>query len=271
MFFVKLHEIQKMKISPLEIRQKTFEKNFRGYDKEEVDAYLLALSQEWERVMDESKELKLKVVNAEKEVQKLRDVETTLYKTLKTAEDTGINIVGQANKTAELLTKESQMNAEAILSEARTKARYMFEDAEEKVRNVHYQAINKVNEIVIEIKSLESQKQNLVQEMKQMANSLLDKANIASANSHVPDFNKMLFKEEFQHSVNKPEIVKEIIKVKEEVIQPNTVLKTLPEEENIEEESIDEVIEEELEEIIVLGPKKTTETKQVISFFDQIS
>ncbi|MBC7388408.1 MAG: DivIVA domain-containing protein [Opitutaceae bacterium] len=249
-----------MKITPLEIRQKTFEKNFRGYDKEEVDAYLLALSQEWERVMEESKELKLKVLNAEKEVQKLRDVETTLYKALKTAEDTGVNIVGQANKTAELLTKESQMNAEAILSEARTKARYLFEDAEEKVRNVHFQAINKVNEIVIEIKSLESQKQNLVQEMKQMANSLLDKANIASANSHVPDFNKMLFKEEFQHSVPKPEPVKEEIKKERIVEKPITI-----------EEKITEVIEEELEEVIVLGPKKITESRQVVSFFDQIN
>ncbi len=253
-----------MKISPLEIRQKTFEKNFRGYDKEEVDAYLLALSQEWERVMEESKDLKLKVVNAEKEVQKLRDVETTLYKSLKTAEDTGVNIVGQAHKTAELLTKESQMNAEAILSEARTKARYLFEDAEEKVRNIHYQALNKVNEIVIEIKSLESQKQNLVHEMKQMANSLLDKANIAAANSHVPDFNKMLFKEEFQHSVPKPDSIK-----KDEVIKEIIVSKTeIKEETVIEVEEVDE--EDELEEIIVLGPNKITESKQVTSFFDQI-
>ena len=44
-----------MKITPLEIRQKTFEKVFRGYEKDEVNAYLQSLSMEWERMLDENK------------------------------------------------------------------------------------------------------------------------------------------------------------------------------------------------------------------------
>jgi len=248
-----------MKISPLEIRKKTFEKNFRGYDKEEVDAYLLSLSQEWERVMEESRELKTKVANAEKEVQKLREVETTLYKTLKTAEDTGSNIVGQANKSAELLIKESQMNAEAMMSDARNKARNLLEDAEEKVRNITFQAQNTVNEIVLEIKSLEGQKQNLVQELKQFANSLLDRANMASLNSKIPDFHKMLV---IREEVAKPVELKEI---KEEVAAPVVLVVPEPEEEIVEEKA----------EVIV-NPAATTDNSSkdqnpVLSFFDQIN
>jgi DivIVA domain-containing protein len=72
-----------MKITPLEIRQKTFEKNFRGYEKDEVHAFLLTLSQEWERLMDENKELRIKLEGTEREVGKLREVESSLYKTLK--------------------------------------------------------------------------------------------------------------------------------------------------------------------------------------------
>jgi len=45
-----------MKITPLEIRQKDFEKKMRGYDKDEVNAFLQSLSQEWERTLDETKE-----------------------------------------------------------------------------------------------------------------------------------------------------------------------------------------------------------------------
>ncbi|HEY0743715.1 MAG TPA: DivIVA domain-containing protein, partial [Chryseosolibacter sp.] len=74
-----------MKITPLEIRQKTFEKNFRGYEKDEVHAFLLTLSQEWERLMDENKELRIKLETTEREVSKLREVESSLFKTLKTA------------------------------------------------------------------------------------------------------------------------------------------------------------------------------------------
>jgi len=50
-----------MKITPLEIRQKEFEKKLRGYDKEEVNAFLESLSKEWERVLDENKEYKIKL------------------------------------------------------------------------------------------------------------------------------------------------------------------------------------------------------------------
>ena len=111
-----------MKITPLEIRQKSFEKKLRGYDKDEVSAFLLSLSNEWERVLDENKEYKIKLDQAQKEVQKLREVESSLFKTLKTAEDTGANLIDQANKTAELHMKEVQMNADALMSEAKSKA-----------------------------------------------------------------------------------------------------------------------------------------------------
>jgi len=87
-----------MKVTPLEIRQKTFEKVFRGYDKDEVHAYLQSLSQEWERLIGENKELTIKLESAENEIKKLREVESSLYKTLKTAEDTGASMIEQANK-----------------------------------------------------------------------------------------------------------------------------------------------------------------------------
>ena len=84
-----------MKITPLEIRQKTFEKAFRWVDKEEVNAFLTTLSQQWEKMLDENRELRLKLESTTKEVQKMREVESTLYRTLKTAEDTGNNMVSR--------------------------------------------------------------------------------------------------------------------------------------------------------------------------------
>ena len=90
-----------MRITPLEIRQKSFERQLRGYDKDEVTAFLMTLSQEWERLQDEVKEYKIKLESSEREVGKLREVESSLYKTLKTAEDTGASVIDQAKKAAE--------------------------------------------------------------------------------------------------------------------------------------------------------------------------
>jgi cell division initiation protein len=110
-----------MKITPIEIRQQNFEKKLRGYDKDEVTAFLISLSNEWERLLDGKKELRIKLDQSEKEVQKLREVESSLFKTLKTAEDTGANMVDQANKAAKLHLKETQMNAEAMMKSQKWK------------------------------------------------------------------------------------------------------------------------------------------------------
>src|SRR4028119_991221 len=118
-----------MKITPLEIRQKTFEKAFRGLDKDEVTAFLTTLSQQWEKMQDENKELKLRLEAAQKDVAKMREVESSLYKTLKTAEDTGNNMLEQATKEANLQLREAHLKSEQLLNDARLKARSIIEDA----------------------------------------------------------------------------------------------------------------------------------------------
>ena len=141
-----------MKVTPLEIRQKTFERTLRGYDKDEVNAFLLSLSQEWERMNDEVKESRMKLDAAEREVAKLREVETSLYKTLKTAEDTGANVVDQARKAAELHLREAQISADALLNEAKGKAKNVIEEADETSRQLLGEMEDKLKELVSQYK-----------------------------------------------------------------------------------------------------------------------
>ncbi len=164
-----------MKITPLEIRQKTFERTLRGYDKDEVNAFLLSLSQEWERMMDEAKDLRSKLENCEREISKLREVETSLFKTLKTAEDTGANVIDQANKAAELHLREAQLSAEAILNEAKDKAKNTLEDADATSRQILAEMEDSLKELVQHYKSLDSHRNNLVDDLKRLANEVLDR------------------------------------------------------------------------------------------------
>ncbi|MDB5262529.1 MAG: DivIVA protein [Adhaeribacter sp.] len=143
-----------MKITPLEIRQKTFEKAFRGLDKDEVNAFLLTLSQQWEKLQDENKELRFKLEMTTKDVQKMKEVESTLYRTLKTAEDTGNNMLEQATKEATLQVREAQLKSEQLLNDARLKARNIIEDA-------YSQSDKAVSEMQHEVKGLEQEHQRL--------------------------------------------------------------------------------------------------------------
>ncbi|MDE0471136.1 MAG: DivIVA domain-containing protein [Ekhidna sp.] len=164
-----------MKITPLEIRQKDFEKKLRGYDKDEVNAFLQSLSNEWERVLEENKELSLKLQQADKEVAKLREVESSLYKTLKTAEDTGANVIEQANKAAELHMRETQMNAEGLLSESKNKARAMIEKAEVEARRIIEELQDAVKEIQQNHRDIENQRDIALQELKNLSITLIEK------------------------------------------------------------------------------------------------
>lgn len=164
-----------MKITPLEIRQKAFEKNFRGYNQDEVNGFLLTLSQEWERIYDENKELRIKLEATEREVLKLREVESSLYKTLKTAEDTGANVIEQARQAAELGMRESQLKAEAMLNEAKTKARNVIEEAEVRSKNTLVEMEDRLRAMIESYKKLEGTRDDLLQDLKRISQDTIER------------------------------------------------------------------------------------------------
>lgn len=202
-----------MKITPLEIRQKAFEKVLRGYDKDEVNAFLLTLSQEWERVLDETKEARIKLETTEREVSKLREVESSLFRTLKTAEDTGASVIEQANKTAELILRENQLNADALLNEAKTKAKNTIEEAEMLSREMLDEMEERLKSLGQHYKTLELHRENLLADLKRLAGETIDRverAKIASRDFD-PDKHLALAKRESKKALfPNAEIEKEI-------------------------------------------------------------
>lgn len=170
-----------MKITPLEIRQKTFEKAFRGLDKDEVNAFLLTLSQQWEKLQDENKDLRMKLDAAHRETQKLREVESSLYKTLKTAEDTGNSILEQAKKSAELQARESGLKADEMMSKARNEARQMLEEAQRQSERVIAEMQQHVKSLDQECRQMENYMDHLVRDLRNLANETLENADKAKA------------------------------------------------------------------------------------------
>lgn len=175
-----------MRITPLDIRQKAFEKNFRGYQIDEVNAFLLTLSQEWERILDENKEARIKLEAAEREVTKLREVEGSLYKTLKTAEDTGAHVIEQARQTADLHLKESQMKAEAMINEAKSKAKDTIEESEMRAKELVAEMEDRLKSLIENYKKLETAREDLLNDLKRLGNDTLDR--VERAKQYTKDF-----------------------------------------------------------------------------------
>ncbi len=247
-----------MRVTPLEIRQKSFEKHFRGFDTEEVNAFLLTLSQEWERIQDENKELRIKMDASEREVAKLREVESSLYKTLKTAEDTGANVIEQARQAADLHLKESQFKAEGMISEAKTKARNTIEESEARARHILAEMEDRLKSLVDNYKRLETTRDDMLSQLKRMASEVMEK--VDRAKLAAKEFNADAHLNIARHEVKK-------------TIFPNVEYKSQEEEAPKMEIKSDEASEEK-EVIHVVTHRElevqVTDKKVVKSFFDEI-
>lgn len=240
-----------MKITPLEIRQKAFEKNFRGYNSDEVNAFLQSLSQEWERVLDEGKELRIKLEACEREVLKLREVESSLYKTLKTAEDTGANVIEQARQAADLNMRESQLKAEALLNEAKVKARNTLEEAEMKSKQTLVEMEDRLKAMVENYKKLENTRDELLLELKRISQDTIERVErIKSAQKN------------FDADQHVAQARKEIKKT----ISPNVEFNSAPEPEATHP-SIGDEIEVEVSKSVM---EEVSSRKATKSFFDEI-
>ncbi|MCS6820678.1 MAG: DivIVA domain-containing protein [Microscillaceae bacterium] len=167
-----------MRITPIEIRQKTFERqSFGGYNKQDVNNFLLLLSQEWEKIHDENKELKIRIDILEKENAKLKEVENSLFKTLKTAEDTSTNMIDQARKTAELKIREAQLKSDAILNDARSQAKMIVQNAQMRAKNVLDELLQEMKEKERDYKDLENHRINIIHELKNFLQEIQEKVN----------------------------------------------------------------------------------------------
>lgn len=168
-----------MKITAKEISEKTFEKNFRGYDKDEVTAFLNVLANEWDKMMAEKADLEKQLASSEKEANKLKQVEESLFRTLKTAEDTGASIIEEANIAAEEIMSEAHQNAGSMLNEAQNQSQNLVESAEAKGREIMESLKADVNSLVSGYETLLKQRDILIKNLKSLSERVEDTISVS--------------------------------------------------------------------------------------------
>jgi cell division initiation protein len=108
-----------MKITPLDIQQAGFKVRMRGYDRQEVDSFLDAITEDYEALVRENNSLREKVAESENQLAELRKKEVTLNNTLMRAQDLVEEMKHAAQKDAELVLKEAELKAEGMIHAAR--------------------------------------------------------------------------------------------------------------------------------------------------------
>ena len=111
-----------MKFSPMSIKQQDFSKSVRGYDKEEVQAFLDKLSYEFEAVQKENEQLKKELETASARLAEFRRIEKNLQDTLLKAQESSAKTHESTKKQTGLMIKEAEIKASQILEKARESA-----------------------------------------------------------------------------------------------------------------------------------------------------
>ncbi len=111
-----------MKISPLNIKRQEFSKGIRGYDKEEVDAFLTKLADEFESLQRVNDSLTKELENAKEKLGEYRRIEKNLQDTLLKAQENSSKSIESTKKQATLMVKEAEVKASQILEKAREDA-----------------------------------------------------------------------------------------------------------------------------------------------------
>ena len=104
-------------ITPLDIENKRFSKQMKGYNCEEVDEFLDELTLEYGKIYKENAELKSQREDLDDSVGKYKNIENTLQNTLVMAQKTADEITDVAKKQAEQIVKDAEHQAKTIMDE----------------------------------------------------------------------------------------------------------------------------------------------------------
>ena len=115
-------------ITPMDIHNKTFSGQIRGYSKDEVNAFLEELASDYEKIYREHRVMEEEMDTIRTKLRNYEKMESTMSHTLVMAQETADNVKKNAHKEAELSIQEAQSEAQKIVSDAEAARRKMNAD-----------------------------------------------------------------------------------------------------------------------------------------------
>lgn len=107
-------------IMPIDIDKKDFTRDKRGYNSREVDEFLDLIIVDYEKVLNDNRNMAHKIKFLEKQLEESQKSDTAMLDTLETAKRLMADISASAERRAELMMRDAELEAESMLLEAKT-------------------------------------------------------------------------------------------------------------------------------------------------------
>lgn len=111
-----------MKFTPFGIKSQEFNRVLRGYDKDEVQAFLEQIADEFDRISSENEKYKKEVDLLNEQLREFKKIEKSLQSTLLSAQESSTKAIDSVKKQAALMIKEAELKAAQVIEKAKENA-----------------------------------------------------------------------------------------------------------------------------------------------------
>jgi cell division initiation protein len=125
-----------MPIRPIDVRRKEFKSSFRGYDANQVDDFLDAVADEFERNYTENQRMREEVSSLRDRLQQFEDLEGSIRDALVHAEQASNDLRRAAAQEAEGIKQSAQREADFTIREAQSRSHQMLADSSARIERV---------------------------------------------------------------------------------------------------------------------------------------
>jgi cell division initiation protein len=138
-----------MSIGANELKHIQFGKEFRGYQKNAVDHLMSKIAHEFDAFQDKINKLEYTLAKTETELNRLKEVETVMFKAMKEANDNAAKVLAQAKTDSETLLTNASIEADDLILEAKDQARTIITNAQ----NESQQLLAETNQTIEALKN----------------------------------------------------------------------------------------------------------------------
>lgn len=115
-------------IMPIDIDKKEFSRDKKGYNSREVDEFLDIIVADYEKVLNDNRQMAHKIKQLEKQLEEAQKDDNAMVETLETAKKLMADISASAERRAELIMRDAELEAENMLLDAKVNVRKLTDE-----------------------------------------------------------------------------------------------------------------------------------------------
>jgi cell division initiation protein len=125
-----------MPIRPIDVRRKEFRNSLRGYDANQVDDFLDAVADEFERAYTDNSRMREEIASLRERLQQFEELEGSIRAALVHAEQAAEDLRRSATQEAEDLRRSAEREADLTIRDAKARSHQILADSSARVERV---------------------------------------------------------------------------------------------------------------------------------------